>query len=55
MDKYKDTAAMNFTRYDILPTAYTWGSSDTGSTYEENMEFLKEFYRRRIEVLDENI
>lgn len=55
LDKYKDTAAMNFTRYDILPTAYTWGSSDTGRTYEENMEFLKEYYKRRIEFFDENM
>ena len=55
MAKYEATAAMNFTRYDILPNAYVWGSSDTGSTYEENMEFLKNFYRRRIKFLDENM
>ncbi len=55
MEKYEATAAMNFTKYDILPTAGNYGSSDTGSTYEENKEFLKEFYRRRIEFLDENM
>ena len=55
MGKYQMTAAMNFTRYEILPTAYTWGSSDTGSTYEANIEFLKEFYKRRIEFFDKNM
>ena len=55
LKKYEATAAMNFTRFNILPMAYMWGSSDTGSTYEENMEFLKNYYRRRIEFLDKNI
>lgn len=55
MEKYKMTAAMNFTRFDILSTSCKWGSSDTGSTYEANIEFLKEFYKRRIEFLDENM
>ena len=54
MEKYKMSATMNFTRFDILPTSYIWGSSDTGSTYEDNIKFLKEFYKRRIDFLDEN-
>lgn len=53
--KYEATAAMNFKRYDILPTAYTWGSSDTGKTYKANMDFLKNFYKRRIDFFDKNI
>lgn len=52
MEKYKKSAAMNFTRYEILPSSYVWGSSDTGSTYEENIKFLKEFYKRRIEFFN---
>ena len=51
MAKYQATAAMNFTRYDILPT-HEWGSSNTGSTYAANIEFLKNYYRNRIAFLD---
>ena len=53
--KYDATAAMNFKRFNILPSSYTWGSSDTGSTYKANMEFLKAYYKRRIEFLDRNM
>ena len=51
MMKYQATAAMNFTRYNILPTNY-WGSSNTGNTYVANIEFLKNYYRNRIAFLD---
>ena len=54
MEKYQATAAMNFTRYDILST-HEWGSTNTGSTYEANIAFLKGYYRNRIEFLDEKM
>ena len=54
MEKYQATAAMNFTRYDILST-HEWGSTNTGSTYETNIAFLKGYYRNRIEFLDEKL
>lgn len=51
MAKYQATAAMNFTRYNILPTC-EWGSADTGSTYKDNINYLKSFYERRIDFLN---
>lgn len=54
MEKYQATAAMNFTKYDILST-HEWGSTNTGSTYEANIAFLKGYYRNRIEFLDEKM
>lgn len=53
-EKYQATAAMNFIRYDILAT-HEWGSTNTGSTYEANIAFLKGYYRNRIEFLDEKM
>lgn len=51
MEKYEATAAMNYIKYDILPS-HEWGSTDTGRTYSDNIDFLKNYYRRRIAFLD---
>lgn len=52
---YYAAAAMNFTRYDILDKNPDWGSADTGDTYEENIEYLKEYMQRRYDFMNESL
>ncbi|MBQ4437162.1 MAG: hypothetical protein II879_13865, partial [Clostridia bacterium] len=45
----KDSAAMNFTRWPVLSSP---GPVNTGSTYEENISYLNNWFIKRMDYLD---
>ena len=48
-DILKDSAAMNFTRWPVLSSP---GPVNTGSTYEENITYLNNWFIKRMDYLD---
>ena len=45
------SANMNFKRYSMLGDV-SWGSANTGSTFTENYQYVKNFMRKRVEFFD---
>ena len=49
---YSATADMNFTRFNILRRNPEWGSANTGTTYDANIKYLKNFLERRLDFIN---
>ena len=54
-DEIKESADMNFIRWDILNTPHQWDTPNTATTFQGEIDFIKNYLQKRYEWIDKTM